>query len=98
VAQRHRKYLRFVVDGHHFQFRARPFGLGMSPYGFTRAMKAVGAFVRSQGLLLFLYLDGWWLLSNSYATARAWIHWLLALVQALVTIHLGTVQCQSFIS
>jgi len=83
VAPRHRKYLRFAVDGRHFQFRALPFGLGMSPYVFTRVMKAVGAFARSQGLLLFLYLDDWLLLSNSFATALAWINWLLDLVQAL---------------
>jgi len=83
VAPGHRKYLRFLVDGQHYQFKALPFGLGMSPYVFTRVMKAVGTYVRSQGLLLFLYLDDWLLLSNSYAAALSWINWLLALVQSL---------------
>ena len=48
-------------------------------------MKAVGAYMyaRSQGLLLFLYLDDWLLLSNSYEAALAWIRWPLELVQAL---------------
>jgi len=83
VAPRHRKFLRFIVDGHHYQFRALPFGLGMSPYVFTRVMKNVGAYARSQGLTLFLYLDDWLLLSDSYERALAWIQWLLKLVQAL---------------
>ena len=83
IAPRHRKYLRFTVDGQHYQFRALPFGLGMSPYVFTRVMKSVGAFVQSQGLLLFLYLDDWLLLSNSFSEAETWIEWLLRLVVAL---------------
>ncbi len=79
----HRKYLRFIVDGVHYQFKALPFGLGMSPYVFTRVMKSVGTYARSQGLLLFLYLDDWLLLSNNNGEAVLWINWLLKLVQSL---------------
>ena len=83
VAPRHRRYLRFTVAGRTYQFRALPFGLGMSPYVFTRVMRAVGSYARSQGLLLFLYLDDWLLLSKSSKEGVAWIDWLLKLVQAL---------------
>jgi ribonuclease HI len=83
VAPRHRRFLRFSVDNKLYQFRALPFGLGMSPYVFTRIMKAVGTFVRSQGLSLALYLDDWMLLSSSCAEAEAWIKWLLELARAL---------------
>jgi hypothetical protein len=79
----HRKYLRFTVDGIHYQFKALPFGLGMSPYVFTRVMKSVGTYARAQGLLLFLYLDDWLLLSRNDGAAQLWINWLLKLVQAL---------------
>ena len=83
VAPRHRKYLRFSVAGRSFQFKALPFGLGTSPYVFTRVMAVVGGFVRAQGLFLFLYLDDWLLLSASSSAADMWIEWLLALVKAL---------------
>ena len=83
VATSHRKYLRFMVDGHHYQFRALPFGLATSPYVFTRVMKAVAAYARSLGLQLYLYLDDWILLSSSSALAASWMQWLLDLARAL---------------
>ena len=83
IAKPHRKFLRFLVDGRHYQFRALPFGLTMSPYVFTRVMKAVGAYARTLGLKLYLYLDDWILLSASAQIAKAWMDWLLALARAL---------------
>ena len=43
-----RRYLRFVVDGKVFAFRALPFGLNLSPWAFTRLMDAVMGLVRRQ--------------------------------------------------
>ena len=83
IAHPHRKFLRFSVDGRHYQFKALPFGLTMSPYVFTRVMRAVGAYVRKMGLKLHLYLDDWILLSASAQAAQMWMEWLLALARAL---------------
>ena len=67
IASSHRKYLRFLVDGKHYQFCALPFGLATSPYVFTRVMKPVAAYARSLGLQLYLYLDDWRLLDLARA-------------------------------
>ena len=83
VAPSHRKFLRFTVDNRHYQFKALPFGLTTSPYVFTRVMRAIAGYTRTLGLKLFLYLDDWILLSESYQAAEVWMNWLLALARAL---------------
>ena len=83
IAPRHRKYLRFTIQGRHYQFRALPFGLTTSPYVFTRVVKAVGSFVRSSGLSLVQYLDDWNTASKSSASSKLWTQWLLVLIEAL---------------
>lgn len=83
VAPRHRKYLRFVVQGQAYQFRAIPFGLGTSPYVFTRVVKAVGAYARSRGLALIQYLDDWNLSCGSFQSCKVWTAWLVQLAKSL---------------
>lgn len=55
----HRKYLRFCVQGVHYQFRAMPFGITVAPRVFTKLMAAVGGHLRSQQIHIFMYLDDW---------------------------------------
>ena len=63
VAKRSRKYLRFVVNGKAYQFRALPFGLASAPLVFTRVMNEVAAYAHRQGVRLHIYLDDWLLRS-----------------------------------
>ena len=83
VAPAHRHYLSFWFDHHYFRFRALPFSLATSPYLFTRLVKAVGAFARSQGLSLLLYLDNWNISAPSAPACTAWTSWLLTLSEPL---------------
>jgi len=83
VAPRHRHFLRFYVRGQAYQFKALPFGLGTSPYVFTRVVKAVGAYVRQQGLSLIQYLDDWILSCSTSAVCKLWTEWLVSLVRSL---------------
>lgn len=83
VARRHRKYLRFMVRGRAFQFRALPFGLTTSPYVFTRVVKAVGSYVRSRGLSIIQYLDDWNISCKSFDACKLWTTWLLSLTRDL---------------
>lgn len=83
IAKRHRKYLRFKVQGQSYQFRALPFGLTTSPYVFTRIVKAVGAYARSHGLSILQYLDDWSISCADSIACSAWTKWLLDLVLAL---------------
>ena len=55
----HRKYLKFCVQGVHYQFRAMPFGITVAPRVFTKLMAAVGGHLRRQQIHIFMYLDDW---------------------------------------
>lgn len=52
-----RKFLRFVFRGQLYQFVCLPFGLSISPFIFTKLLKPVVTYLRSQGCLLVVYLD-----------------------------------------
>ena len=59
VYQYHRQYLRFCVQGHHYQFRAMPFGLATAPRIFTKVMSAIGSFLHTRQIFIHMYLDDW---------------------------------------
>ena len=63
VAQRSRKYMRFVIDGMSYQFQALPFGFSTAPLVFTHIMNEVAAYVHRKGIRLHIYLDDWLLWS-----------------------------------
>ena len=54
-----RKFLRFVVEGTTYQFRALPFGLSPAPMVFTRVMGIVTSYAHRRAIRLHLYLDDW---------------------------------------
>ena len=54
-----RKYLRFCIKGQTFQFKALPFGLATSPFVFTRLMVTIATHLRRRSVVLFPYLDDW---------------------------------------
>ena len=57
IAHAFRKYLRFVVNGVVYQFRALPFGLATAPLVFTRMLQPLAMFVHLRGHLLHRYID-----------------------------------------
>ena len=59
IARSSRKYLRFVVQGKAYQFKALPFGLAPAPLVFTKVMESVAAYVHRKGIRLHIYLDDW---------------------------------------
>ncbi len=61
-----RKYLRLVVNGRVYQFKALPFGLSTSPLVFTK-VAPMAAFLRSQGILFHQYLDDFLIRSQDKA-------------------------------
>ena len=61
-----RQYLRFVVFGHVYQFRALCFGLASAPQVFTRVMAPVSSILHSMGIRLRRYLDDWLIQSSSW--------------------------------
>ena len=59
VYKKHRKYLRFVVRGRIFQFKAMPFGLSTAPSEFTRMAATVATVIHRESMNLHQYLDDW---------------------------------------
>jgi hypothetical protein len=57
VAQDHRKYLTFCIDGRTLQCAALPFGWKGSPLTFTKVMRAFVKYLRSRGIRCLPYLD-----------------------------------------
>lgn len=57
VAQEHRKYLTFCIDGRTLQCAALPFGWKGSPLTFTKVMRAFVKYLRSRGIRCLPYLD-----------------------------------------
>ncbi len=55
----HRKWLSFCIDRVVYQFRVLPFGLSTAPRTFTRIVKVIAEYLRTQGHFLYVYLDDW---------------------------------------
>ena len=62
-----RQFLRFCIQGKHYQFKAMPFGLATAPGVFTKLMAAVGGFLRTKQIHIFMYLDDWLIQNNNKA-------------------------------
>ena len=60
-----RPFLRFVSNGHVYQFKALCFGLSTAPQVFSRVMAPVSAILHSMGIRMRRYLDDWLVQSSS---------------------------------
>ena len=67
-----RKFLRFAYNGKVYEFLVLPFGLSTAPRTFTRIVRSVAVYLKTQGVDMFQYLDDWLLFAMSLAlTARS---------------------------
>ena len=62
----HRKYLRFAYRNQIFEFQVLPFGLSTAPRTFTRLVRVVAVYLKTQGATMFQYLDDWLLITEAY--------------------------------
>ena len=60
-----RKYLKFVVSGQVYQFKALCFGLSTAPQVFTRVMAPVSVILHRAGIRIRRYLDDWLIQASS---------------------------------
>lgn len=65
IREDHHHYLRFALNNSRFQFTALPFGLLTAPRVFTKCLAPVAAYLRTQGIAVFPYLDDWLLAAPS---------------------------------
>ena len=57
VAPKSRSLLVFIFNGKIYHFKVMPFGLNSAPRIFTKLFKPILRLLRSQGMLLIIYLD-----------------------------------------
>ena len=72
-----RKFLCFVVNGRTFQYWALPFGLAPAPYVFSKVMKTLKGWARRRQMLVFQYLDDWFLAHAIRKVVRIQTLWLI---------------------
>ena len=65
ISPMYQKFLQFVWRNIRYQFICLPFGLGPAPRVFTKILRPVVAYLRSNGLRLVIYLDDILLLNES---------------------------------
>ena len=53
----HHRYLRFHLEGRHFQWKVLPFGISSAPWLFTRIMKPVAAYLHHRRVNFDSYID-----------------------------------------
>jgi hypothetical protein len=78
-----RRYMRFVLEGTTYQFKALPFGLSPAPWIFTTVMAEVKTMAHQMGIKLFQYLDDWLIISGQKETTARHTQILLNLCSEL---------------
>ena len=68
IAPRSQKYMRFVILGRVYQFRALPFGVSSALLIFTWVMGVIANYAHHHGVRVHMYLDDWLLRSLDRAT------------------------------
>ncbi len=71
VRPEHWKFLRFQYNNIRYEFTVLPFGLSTSPRVFTRIVRTIGAALRRQGVMIFMYLDDWIIVGHSLEATSA---------------------------
>ena len=72
INPRDTKFLRFAYDGEIFEFQVLPFGLSTAPRTFTRLVRAIGAYLKTFGINIFLYLDDWLVVGDTHQLALSY--------------------------
>jgi len=70
----HQRWLRFKVGNQAYAFRCLPFGLSTAPRVFTRVVKSVAAYLRRQGITIYVYLDDWLITAPTFSLAVTHTH------------------------
>ncbi|XP_059381433.1 uncharacterized protein LOC132116575, partial [Carassius carassius] len=92
IIERHRKFLRFALEGKAYQYRVLPFGLALAPRTFSKCMDAALDPLRLRGVRVLNYLDDWLVL----AQVRLCLRLLGLMAAALPVIHLGLLYMRPF--
>ena len=78
-----RKYMRFILQGRSYQFKALPFGLSTAPMEFIVVAKEVKLMALPKGIRIHQYLDDWLVTASTHDTCLQHTQILVTLCQEL---------------
>ena len=83
IRPKHRKFLRFAIQGQCHQFKALCFGLASAPRVFTKVMAVLGAKLHAQQVQVCMYLDDWLIIDQCKHSASQSISRVIQMVLRL---------------
>jgi len=83
ISIKHRKFLRFMWKGKLYEFTCLPFGLSSGPRVFTKLLKLVIAVLRTNGVVLVIYLDDMLVFGSCREACESAVSYCLQLLQSL---------------
>lgn len=83
ITNEHQKFLRFSFRNVDYEFKCLPFGLCTAPFVFTKLLKPVVQKLRSQGIILVIYLDDVLIIAKTEAECRQNIFIVRTLLESL---------------
>lgn len=83
IHQSHRKYLWFRQDCAVFQYASLPFSLATALKVFTKYVAVVVVQLHTQGCSIFMYLDGWIIVTPSHGLLNDDLHCIISTFRRL---------------
>ena len=83
IHPRDRPYLGVYVDGEFYRWCVLPFGLNVAPREWQRLMQPILNAVRERGALVWVYLDDWLIIGNTYRECLEHTRFLVQLLHRL---------------
>ena len=83
IHPRDRPYLGVYVDGEFYRWCVLPFGLNVAPREWQRLMQPILNAVRERGALVWVYLDDWLIIGNTYRECLEHTRFLVQLLHQL---------------
>ena len=83
IHPRDRPYLGVYVDGEFYRLCVLPFGLNVAPREWQRLMQPILNAVRERGALVWVYLDDWLIIGNTYRECLEHTRFLVQLLHRL---------------
>lgn len=83
IDPKHRKLLRFSYLKNLYKFTCLTFGLSATPYCFTKLMKPILEYLRSQGVICVNYLDDFLIINSSLENCKNSVYKTVNTLQSL---------------
>ena len=101
IAKDHTKFLRFILQTVTYKFKCLQFGFSSAPRTFTKLLRPIMAFLRSQGMRTVTYLDDILILAENKEELMFPIHQVTTILEQLgfkINIHKSSLELACLIT